>query len=89
MEITQVIVPAAGLGSRFYPATKVTPKEMLPLFDKPAVQYTVEEAARSGIKDFFFVVNRYKKTLEEHFDLISEEVLASLHKDKKDLDKCN
>ena len=53
MEISKVIVPAAGLGTRFLPATKVIPKEMLPLLHKPIIQYTLEEAVRSGIEDIF------------------------------------
>ncbi len=84
MEILQVIIPAAGIGSRFLPATKIIPKEMLPLIDKPAIQYTVEEGIRSGIKDFFFVVNKQKKCIEEHFDIISEEVLAAIASEKKE-----
>jgi UTP--glucose-1-phosphate uridylyltransferase len=84
MDISKVIIPAAGLGTRFLPATKVIPKEMLPLMEKPAMQYIVEEAARSGLKEFFFVVNKNKKAIEEHFDLISEEALFHLATEKKD-----
>ena len=64
----KVIIPAAGLGQRFLPLTKSLPKEMLPLNDKPAIQYIVEEGIRSGIEDFIVVVNRHKKVLEDHFD---------------------
>lgn len=72
MEISQAIIPAAGLGTRFLPATKITPKEMLPLLDKPAIQYVVEEAVRSGIKDFVMVLNKTKKSIEDHFDTLVE-----------------
>lgn len=72
MEISQAIIPAAGLGTRFLPATKITPKEMLPLLDKPAIQYVVEEAVRSGIKDFVMVLNKTKKSIEDHFDTLAE-----------------
>ena len=82
MLITKAIIPAAGLGTRFLPATKVVPKEMLPLLDKPAIQYVVEEGVRSGIKDFLMVVNRSKKVLEDHFDATPdlEEILKQREK---------
>ena len=73
MEIKKVIVPAAGLGTRFLPASKVVPKEMMPLLNKPIIQYTLEEAVRSGIEDIFWVVNSKKKAIEEHFNYVSEE----------------
>ncbi len=67
--ITKAIIPVAGLGTRFLPATKAQPKEMLPIVDKPAVQYLVEEAVASGIKDIIFVTGREKRTIEDHFDV--------------------
>lgn len=66
--IKKAIFPVAGLGTRFLPATKVMPKEMLPINDRPLIQYVVEEAREAGIEDFIFVTGRYKEMLEEHFD---------------------
>jgi UTP--glucose-1-phosphate uridylyltransferase len=66
--VTKAVVPVAGLGTRFLPATKATPKEMLPVVDKPAIQYVVEEAVRAGIADVLFVTGRNKSPLEDHFD---------------------
>jgi UTP--glucose-1-phosphate uridylyltransferase len=74
----KVIIPAAGLGQRFLPLTKSLPKEMLPLLDKPASQYIVEEGIRSGVEDFIVVVNKHKKILEDHFDASSEDYLATI-----------
>lgn len=68
-KVTKAIIPVAGLGTRFLPATKAQPKEMLPIVDKPAVQYLVEEAVASGIKDIIFVTGRDKRTIEDHFDV--------------------
>jgi UTP--glucose-1-phosphate uridylyltransferase len=65
---TRAVIPAAGLGTRFLPATKATPKEMLPVVDKPAIQYVVEEAARAGIDDVLVVTGRNKGSIEDHFD---------------------
>jgi UTP--glucose-1-phosphate uridylyltransferase len=65
---TRAVIPAAGLGTRFLPATKATPKEMLPVVDKPAIQYVVEEAVRSGINDVLVVTGRNKGSIEDHFD---------------------
>lgn len=67
-KITKVIIPAAGIGTRFLPATKALPKEMLPIVDKPIIQYVVEEAVDSGIKDIIIVTSWQKKALEDHFD---------------------
>jgi UTP--glucose-1-phosphate uridylyltransferase len=67
-KITKVIIPAAGFGTRFLPATKTLPKEMLPIVDKPVIQYVVEEAVASGIKDIIIVTSWQKKALEDHFD---------------------
>jgi UTP--glucose-1-phosphate uridylyltransferase len=66
--VTKAVVPVAGLGTRFLPATKATPKEMLPVVDKPAIQYVVEEAVRAGLDDLLFVTGRSKSPLEDHFD---------------------
>ncbi|MFP3991887.1 UTP--glucose-1-phosphate uridylyltransferase GalU [Streptomyces sp. E11-3] len=66
--ITKAVIPAAGLGTRFLPATKATPKEMLPVVDKPAIQYVVEEAAAAGLDDVLMVTGRNKRPLEDHFD---------------------
>ncbi|MBO1335583.1 UTP--glucose-1-phosphate uridylyltransferase GalU [Streptomyces sp. VRA16 Mangrove soil] len=64
----KAVIPAAGLGTRFLPATKATPKEMLPVVDRPAIQYVVEEAVRSGLDDVLMVTGRNKRALEDHFD---------------------
>ena len=66
--VRKAVIPAAGLGTRFLPATKATPKEMLPVVDKPAIQYVVEEAVAAGLDDVLFVTGRSKRPLEDHFD---------------------
>ena len=66
--VRKAVIPAAGLGTRFLPATKAQPKEMLPLVDKPAIQYVVEEAVRAGIDDILIITGRGKRSLEDHFD---------------------
>ena len=66
--VRKVVIPAAGLGTRFLPATKSQPKEMLPVVDKPAIQYVVEEAVRAGIRDILIITGRGKRTIEDHFD---------------------
>jgi UTP--glucose-1-phosphate uridylyltransferase len=68
MTIRKAIIPAAGLGTRFLPATKAQPKEMLPIVDKPAIQYIVEEAIEAGIEDIIIVTGRNKRAIEDHFD---------------------
>ena len=68
MAVTKAVIPAAGLGTRFLPATKAQPKEMLPVVDKPAIQYVVEEAVAAGIKDILIITGRGKRSLENHFD---------------------
>ena len=68
MSVRKAVIPAAGLGTRFLPATKAQPKEMLPVVDKPAIQYVVEEAVRAGIDDILIITGRNKRTLEDHFD---------------------
>ncbi|WP_082788860.1 UTP--glucose-1-phosphate uridylyltransferase GalU [Desulfolucanica intricata] len=67
-KIRKAIIPAAGFGTRFLPATKAQPKEMLPLIDKPAIQYIIEEAIASGIKDILIITGRNKRAIEDHFD---------------------
>src|SRR5438477_4244972 len=66
-KITKAIIPAAGFGTRFLPATKAVPKEMLPVVDKPVIQYVVEEAVASGITDIIIVTAGHKQAIEEHF----------------------
>jgi len=66
--VTKAVMPVAGLGTRFLPATKATPKEMLPVVDKPAIQYVVEEAVAAGLDDVLFITGRNKTSLEDHFD---------------------
>jgi len=70
--VTKAVIPAAGLGTRFLPATKATPKEMIPVVDKPAIQYVVEEAVDSGLRDVLMITGRNKHSLEDHFDRVSE-----------------
>ena len=68
MKIRKAIIPAAGLGTRFLPATKAQPKEMLPIVDKPTIQYIVEEAVASGIEEIIIIIGRGKRSIEDHFD---------------------
>src|SRR5512140_18341 len=83
MQVKKAVFPVAGLGTRFLPATKSSPKEMLPLIDKPLVQYVVEEAVASGIEQILFVTGRNKHNIEDHFD-ISVELEAHLNGKGKD-----
>lgn len=85
MKIRKAVIPAAGLGTRFLPATKAQPKEMLPIVDKPAIQYIVEEAVRSGIESIIIVTGRNKKSIEDHFDKSVELEQTLLEKGKLDL----
>lgn len=71
-QITKAVIPAAGLGTRFLPATKAMPKEMLPVVDKPAIQYVVEEAVNAGLTDVLMITGRNKSALENHFDRVGE-----------------
>ena len=68
MKVRKVVIPAAGFATRFLPATKAQPKEMLPIVDKPTIQYIVEEAIQSGIKDILIITGRWKRAIEDHFD---------------------
>jgi UTP--glucose-1-phosphate uridylyltransferase len=85
MTIRKAIIPAAGLGTRFLPATKAQPKEMLPIVDKPAIQYIVEEAIASGVEDIIIVTGRNKRAIEDHFDRSVELEMMLAEKDKQDL----
>ena len=80
--VTKAIIPAAGLGTRFLPATKAQPKEMLPIVDKPTIQYIIEEAVHSGITDIIIITGRGKRSIEDHFDK-SYELEATLEKKEK------
>jgi UTP--glucose-1-phosphate uridylyltransferase len=72
MKVTKAVIPAAGFGTRFLPITKAQPKEMLPVVDKPVIQYVVEEAVLSGIEDILIITGRNKRAIEDHFDRIFE-----------------
>ncbi len=82
MKVRKAVIPAAGLGTRFLPATKAQPKEMLPIVDKPTIQYIIEEAVRSGIEDIIIVTGRSKRAIEDHFDK-SYELEVELSKGQK------
>jgi len=83
MRVRKAIIPAAGLGTRFLPATKAQPKEMLPIVDKPTIQFIVEEACASGIEDIIIVTGRSKRAIEDHFDK-SYELESELQKNHKE-----
>ncbi|MGG4038298.1 UTP--glucose-1-phosphate uridylyltransferase GalU [Bacillus ginsengihumi] len=84
-KIKKAIIPAAGLGTRFLPATKAMPKEMLPIVDKPTIQYIVEEAVNSGIEDIIIVTGKGKRAIEDHFDNAFELEHNLISKEKYDL----
>lgn len=77
-KITKVVIPAAGFGTRFLPQTKAMPKEMLPIIDKPVIQYVVEEAVNSGIEDIVIITGYVKRAIEDHFDLPNAELIKNL-----------
>jgi len=77
-KVTKAIIPAAGFGTRFLPQTKAMPKEMMPLIDKPIIQYVVEELVEAGIQDIIIVGSTNKRAIEDHFDIPSEDLLANL-----------
>src|SRR6478609_5113760 len=77
-KIKKAIIPAAGLGTRFLPATKAMPKEMLPIVDKPVIQYVVEEAVQSGIEDVIIVTGSLKRAIEDHFDAPGADLMKNL-----------
>ena len=85
MLVTKAIFPVAGLGTRFLPATKAQPKEMLPVVDKPLIQYAVEEAYAAGVREMIFVTGRHKRPIEDHFDMTFELELALEKSGKQDL----
>ncbi|WP_046174501.1 UTP--glucose-1-phosphate uridylyltransferase GalU [Domibacillus indicus] len=84
-QIRKAIIPAAGLGTRFLPATKAMPKEMLPIVDKPTIQYIVEEAVQSGIRDILIVTGKGKRAIEDHFDHHAELENHLMEKEKMEL----
>ena len=85
MKIKKAVIPAAGLGTRVLPATKAMPKEMLPIVDKPAIQYIVEEAVHSGITDILIITNRGKGLIEDHFDRVPELEFALSSRGRTDI----
>ncbi|HCW52371.1 MAG TPA: UTP--glucose-1-phosphate uridylyltransferase, partial [Clostridium sp.] len=85
MKVKKAIIPAAGLGTRFLPATKAQPKEMLPIVDKPTIQYIIEEAVASGIEEILIITGRNKKCIEDHFDKSIELELELEKSGKKEL----
>src|SRR5574343_671304 len=86
-KVTKAILPVAGFGTRFLPATKAQPKEMLPVVDKPVIQYLVEQAVAAGIKEITFVTGRGKRAIEDHFDYSFELEKTLVEKNKLDLVK--
>ncbi|MGM0501991.1 MAG: UTP--glucose-1-phosphate uridylyltransferase GalU [Bacillota bacterium] len=85
MKVKKAVIPAAGLGTRFLPATKAQPKEMLPIVDKPTIQYIVEEAVESGIEDLIIITGRHKRSIENHFDKNLELEMALEEKGKDEM----
>lgn len=83
-KVSKVVIPAAGFGTRFLPQTKAMPKEMLPIVDKPVIQYVVEEAVNSGIKDIIIVTGSTKRAIEDHFDDPDEDLIKNLVAGKKE-----
>ena len=83
--IRKAIIPAAGLGTRFLPATKAQPKEMLPIVDKPTLQYIIEECVASGIEEILIITGRNKKSIEDHFD---RSVELEMELEKQESKKC-
>jgi len=82
-KITKVVIPAAGYGTRFLPQTKAMPKEMLPVVDKPVIQYVVEEAIDSGVENIIIITGSNKRAIEDHFDVPSEDLIKNLIQGKK------
>jgi UTP--glucose-1-phosphate uridylyltransferase len=85
MRVTKAVFPVAGLGTRFLPATKAQPKEMLPVVDKPLIQYAVEEAYAAGVREMIFVTGRHKRPIEDHFDMTFELEVALEQAGKREL----
>lgn len=84
MKVRKAVIAAAGFGTRFLPQTKAMPKEMLPLVDKPIIQYIVEELVEAGIEDVVIVTGYHKRSIEDHFDHISADLMANLQKSSKE-----
>lgn len=87
MKVRKAVIPAAGMGTRFLPATKAQPKEMLPIVDKPTIQYVIEEAAAAGIEDILIITGRNKRAIEDHFDRSIE--LELMLREKEKLEELN
>jgi UTP--glucose-1-phosphate uridylyltransferase len=85
MKVKKAVIPAAGFGTRFLPATKVVPKELLPIVDKPTIQYIMEEVAAAGIEEVILITGREKGSIEDHFDTSSELENHLKKKNRKDL----
>ena len=85
MRVNKAVFPVAGLGTRFLPATKAQPKEMLPVVDKPLIQYAVEEAYAAGIRQMIFVNGRHKRAIEDHFDAAQELEMELENQGKREL----
>lgn len=83
MKIKKVVIPAAGFGTRFLPQTKAMPKEMLPIVDKPVIQYVVEEAVSAGIEDVIIITGYSKRSIEDHFDSPDEDLIKNLNEGNK------
>jgi UTP--glucose-1-phosphate uridylyltransferase len=83
-KITKVVIPAAGFGTRFLPQTKAMPKEMLPVVDKPVIQYVVEEAVHSGVENIIIVTGANKRAIEDHFDVPNEDLVKNLMSGNKE-----
>ena len=83
-QVKKAVIPAAGLGTRFLPATKAMPKEMLPIVDKPTIQYIIEEAVASGIEDILIVTGKGKRAIEDHFDSVPELEQTLIEKGKSE-----
>src|SRR3989338_5584095 len=82
-KIRKAVIPAAGFGTRFLPQTKAMPKEMLPIVDKPVIQYVAEELVDAGIKDLIIVTGFLKRAIEDHFDTPNSELIKNLESSKK------
>ncbi len=80
-KVRKAVIPAAGFGTRFLPQTKAMPKEMLPIVDKPVIQYIVEELVSAGITDIILVTGYHKRTIEDHFDKPSSDLIENLKKE--------
>ena len=84
MKIKKAVIPAAGFGTRFLPQTKAMPKEMLPIVDKPVIQYVVEEVVQSGVENVIIVTGANKRAIEDHFDIPNEDLTKNLIQGNKE-----